>query len=54
MKLGIIKSIDRLGRLVIPKKYRELYGLFDRAEVILTRDGILVRKPIEKEKKTEQ
>ena len=30
-KIGIIKDIDKLGRLVIPKKYRELYGVEEKA-----------------------
>jgi bifunctional DNA-binding transcriptional regulator/antitoxin component of YhaV-PrlF toxin-antitoxin module len=44
-KIGIIKDIDKLGRLVIPKKYRELYGVEEKAEIILTDEGILIRKP---------
>ena len=33
VKIGIIKDIDKLGRLVIPKKYRELYGVEEKAEI---------------------
>ena len=44
-KIGIVKRIDPLGRLVIPKKYRELYGIEVYAEIILTDEGVLVRKP---------
>ena len=44
-KIGIVKRIDPLGRLVIPKKYRELYGIDAYAEIILTDEGVLVRKP---------
>ena len=44
-RIGIIKGIDRLGRLVIPKKYRELFGLTDKAEIILIPEGILIVKP---------
>jgi AbrB family looped-hinge helix DNA binding protein len=42
---GVIKEIDRLGRLVIPKSMRKRYNLEDRVEVIATEDGVLVRNP---------
>jgi AbrB family looped-hinge helix DNA binding protein len=43
-KIGIIKKIDKLGRLVIPKSYRERAGLGEEVEVVLTQEGVLVRK----------
>lgn len=42
---GVIKEIDRLGRLVIPKSMRKRYNLEDRVEIIATEDGVLVRNP---------
>ena len=43
--IGIIKMLDGLGRLVIPKELRERYGLVQEVEVIATKDGILLRNP---------
>ena len=42
-KIGILKEIDRLGRIVIPKELRERFGLSDRVEVVATEEGILIR-----------
>ena len=44
-KIGILKEIDRLGRIVIPKELRERYGLNDVVEVIATEDGVLIKNP---------
>ena len=41
--VGITKEIDKLGRIVIPKEYRERYGLSDTVEIIATEAGILLR-----------
>lgn len=41
--VGIIKEIDALGRIVVPKEYRERLGLDKRVELVLTRDGVLIR-----------
>ena len=46
--VGIIKDIDKLGRIVIPKEYRERYALSEAAEIIATEDGVLVRSPLYK------
>ena len=45
-KIGIIKEIDRLGRIVIPKELRERYGLNlnDSVEIVATKDGLLIKK----------
>lgn len=43
-KIGIIKKIDKLGRLVIPKSYRDRADLGEEVEVVLTQEGVLVRK----------
>ena len=44
-KIGVIKEIDRLGRIVIPKDLRDRYFIENRVEVVATEDGILVRNP---------
>lgn len=44
-KVGIIKEINEVGRLVIPKELRERYGLTDRVELIATKNGIVMRSP---------
>ena len=53
-KIGVIKEIDNLGRLVIPKEMREMFKLEKTVEVVVTKEGILIRNPkytlIEKEK----
>ena len=43
--VGIIKEVDKLGRIVIPKEFRERYGLFESVEVVATEAGILLRNP---------
>ena len=44
-KIGVIKEIDNLDRLVIPKEMRENFKLDKTVEIVVTRDGILVRNP---------
>lgn len=43
--IGIIKELDKLGRIVIPKELRDRFGLSDNVEVIATEEGILLRSP---------
>ena len=43
--LGIIKDIDGVGRVVIPKALRDRYGLSKQIEVIAVEEGVLIRKP---------
>ena len=43
--VGIIKDIDHLGRVVIPKEFRDRLGLDKGVEIILTREGVLIRNP---------
>lgn len=42
-KTGIIKEIDSLGRLHIPKEIRKRLGLNKSVELILTDSGLLVK-----------
>ena len=43
--IGIQKELDSLGRLVIPKEFRQLYRLEQRVELITTKEGLLLRNP---------
>ena len=43
--VGVIKDIDNLGRIVIPKEYRERYNLGDNVEIIACEEGVLLRNP---------
>lgn len=45
MMIGIIKEIDSLGRIVIPKEMRERFSLDGEVEVVMTEDGILIKNP---------
>jgi len=41
--VGVIKDIDNLGRIVIPKEFRDRLGLDKGVEVVLTKEGVLIR-----------
>lgn len=43
--VGVIKEIDNLGRIVIPKEMRQRLFLDKKVEVVLTKEGVLVRNP---------
>lgn len=43
--VGVIKEIDNLGRIVIPKEMRDRLSLGKSVEVLLTENGVLVRNP---------
>ena len=43
--IGILKEIDGLGRLIIPKEMRELFNLKNTVELLITEEGVLVRNP---------
>ena len=43
--VGIIKEVDKLGRIVIPKEIRERFGLTKSAEIIVTEQGVVLRNP---------
>ena len=42
-KLGIVKEIDNLGRLQIPKEIRKRLGFVDKVELIVTNEGLLIK-----------
>ncbi len=42
-KTGIIKEIDNLGRLHIPKEIRKRLGLGKNVELIVTLNGLLIK-----------
>ena len=44
-EIGIIKEIDNLGRLVIPKEIRSRYLIDNKVELIMYKEGILIRNP---------
>ena len=43
--VGVIKEIDRLGRIVIPKDMRDRLSFDKKVEVVLIPNGVLVRNP---------
>ena len=43
--VGITKEVDKLGRIVIPKEFRERLSLTETVELILTDKGVLIRNP---------
>ena len=51
--IGIIRKVDDLGRIVIPKELRAFYNLPEHAkvEILGTEQGILIRRPAYEVKK---
>ena len=43
--IGIIKEIDSLGRICIPKEIRERLELNKKVELSITPDGLLIKNP---------
>lgn len=43
--MGVVKEIDALGRLQIPKEIRTLLELEKKVELIVTTEGLLIRNP---------
>ncbi len=43
--IGVIKEIDNLGRILIPKELRERLLLEREVELVLTEEGLLIRNP---------
>ncbi len=42
-KIGIVRKIDDLGRIVIPKEMRDRYKLTNEVEIIATKEGVLIK-----------
>ena len=47
MRIGIMRKVDNLGRVTIPKEYRDFYHLNEQAEICLidTKEGLLISNP---------
>lgn len=41
--IGIVKEIDDLGRLQIPKDIRITLGLNKKVQLVVTQDGLLIK-----------
>ena len=44
-QIGVVKEIDGLGRLVVPKEMRSLFHIDREVEIVVTEEGILLRSP---------
>ena len=44
-KIGIRRELDKLGRICIPIEMRRLFNLEDEVELLVTKDGVLLRNP---------
>lgn len=46
--IGIIRKVDSLGRVVIPKEYRKIFGMeaHQLIEIIATTEGLVIRNPV--------
>ena len=42
-KIGIIKDIDNLGRLQIPKDIRRRLGITKKVQLVVTDEGLLIK-----------
>lgn len=47
MRVGMIRRVDNLGRVTIPKEYRDFYNLNKEDEVCIidTMEGLLLTNP---------
>lgn len=47
MRVGMLIKVDNLGRIVIPKEYREFYRIDKKDKVCLieTTEGLLITNP---------
>ena len=43
--IGILKAIDGMGRIGIPKELRRQYNFNKEIEIVLLAEGILIRNP---------
>jgi len=42
---GMLRDLDPLGRVCMPKEMRKMFHLENEVEVIVTEEGVLVRNP---------
>lgn len=47
MRVGMIRRVDNLGRVTIPKEYRDFYNLNPENDVCIidTMEGLLITNP---------
>ena len=43
--IGIIREIDNLGRICIPKEIRKTLKLEKEVELLVTNEGLVIRNP---------
>ena len=43
--IGIIREIDNVGRICIPKEIRKTLKLEKEVELLVTSDGLIIRNP---------
>ena len=43
--IGVLKKIDDLGRICIPKEMRSRFKLDNEVELHITKEGILIKSP---------
>ena len=43
--IGVKRELDKLGRVVIPKEFRDLYKFEGSVEIVATEEGVLIRNP---------
>ena len=41
--IGIIRELDNLGRVTIPKEWRDLFKFEGPLEIVATTEGVLIR-----------
>ena len=44
-KVGVLKELDNLGRIVIAKELRSRFALNEQVELVVTEFGVLIRNP---------
>lgn len=41
--IGIVKDVDKMGRIIIPKYMRDRYNISEQVEMIAVKEGIIIR-----------
>lgn len=51
MEVSVVKRVDGLGRVTLPKIFRELFGIVSDkdVEIVALKEGILIRRKPENE-----